>query len=243
MVLQKYIDDKLLEFTQTPLKLDTKLTTPLHKLVVESLALNQLDIRTSFHTLAKGKDLTREPDILNAVKDVSMLQIDYMKDYDAFNSKTLKVKPQLIDFLAKYLIKRRATYLYIYMLLQQKNIELLKILKLLGDKFYEIQDMVIPPGGISPVVFDIKDILINLNIQLQNKIQPINPKLANEIANIFNNTLMQAQSHQNIDYIQAFASLGELISLLNGKTEGYKALVTDVIPLMAEWNDTSNKSM
>lgn len=243
MVLQNKIDDKLLEFTQTPKELNGKLTTPLHKLVVEALALNQLDIRKSFDKLATGKDLTKEPDILNAVKDVSMIKIDYMDSYDAFNSKTLKVKNQLIDFLARYLIKRRATYLYIYMLLQQKNTELLKILKLLGDKFYEIQDMIIPSDGISPVIFDIKDILIKLNTELQDKIQPTNKKLADDIAKIFNNALMQTQTQHTIDYVEAFSKLGELISLLNGKTEGYKALVTDVIPLMADWNDSNNKGI
>jgi hypothetical protein len=53
----------------------------------EALALNQLDIRKSFDKLATGKDLTKEPDTTNAVKDVSMIKIDYMDSYDAFNSK------------------------------------------------------------------------------------------------------------------------------------------------------------
>jgi len=237
MVLQKLILDKLYEYETDPTKLESNLSSDLHNIVVASIASNQLDIRISFHEIAKNRDLTKEPEILKAVKDVSMIKVDYMDSYDAFNSKTFKVKPKLIDFLARYLIKRRATYLFIYMLLQQKNAELLLILKMMGDKFNYIQNIITPNSGLSPM-FDIKGILTTLNIELQKKISPVNKQLAIDINTIFTKTLAQAASQPQIDYIYAFSSLGELIALLNGKTEGFKALVTDVIPLMAEWNDS-----
>ena len=242
MVLQKLILDKLIEYQSDPTQLDPSLNSDLHAHIVKSIASNQLDIRTSFHEIATDKDLTIETDILKSVRDVSMIKVDYMDSYDAFNAKTYKVKPKLIDFLGRYLIKRRATYLFIYMLLQQKHTELLKIFKMLGDKFNDVQNMIIPEEGISPMS-DIKEILINLNEELQKKIKPVNPKLAEDINMIFTKILSETSSQHQVDYIYAFASLGELIALLNGKTEGYKALVTDIIPLMAEWNDTNIHSV
>lgn len=238
MVLQKLILQKLIEYQSYPTQLDPTLNTVLHEQIVKSIANNQLDIRTSFHEIAANKDLTKETEILKSVRDVSMIKIEYMDSYDAFNTKSYKVKPKLIDFLGKYLIKRRATYLFIYMLLQQKNTELLKILKMLGDKFNDVQNIIIPNEGISPLA-DIKEILINLNEELKNRIKPVNPKLAEDINIIFTKVLSETTSQHQVDYIYAFASLGELIALLNGKTEGYKTLVTDIIPLMAEWNDTN----
>jgi hypothetical protein len=97
MVLQNKIDDKLLEFYTNTKRIKWKINNTLHKLVVEALALNQLDIRKSFDKLATGKDLTKEPDI-NAVKDVSMIKIDYMTVMMHLIQKSKK--NQLIDFFS-----------------------------------------------------------------------------------------------------------------------------------------------
>lgn len=236
-MLQKYLDIKLSEFVEKVNLIDSSLTDKKHKKIIQALTKETLDIKNSFYELVKDTDLTIDPSILNAVRDVSIIKVTNLDSYDAFNTSTLKIKPELVTFLGRYLIKRRATYLYIYMILQQRNTELLKILKLLGNKFYELQDMIIPPGGITPPIFDIKEILMQLNTELQKHILPKNPVLANDIAKIFNLTIERSKSTNIIDYVETFASIGELISLLNSKTDGYRMLVTDVIPLIANWND------
>lgn len=236
-MLQSYLDTKLTEFVENVYILDSSLTENKHKKIIEALTRSTLDIRSSFYELIKTPDLTVDQSILNAVRDVSIIKVNGMESYDAFNTRTLKVKPELIDFLGRYLIKRRATYLYIYMLLQQRNTELIKILKLLGNKFYELQKMVIPENGINLPVFKIEDILIQLNNELQKKIKQKNPSLADDISKIFNLAIEEAKSTHSINYIEIFASIGELINLLNSKTNGYQLLITDIIPLMANWND------
>jgi hypothetical protein len=236
MVLQEIISNKLSEFSSDPTKLNINIGSnpELFKKIIKSLVTNDLNIVTSFRELIKDTnvDLT---EILIAVKNISMIKVEYMNSYDAFNAKSFKIKPEVIDFLGRYLIKRRATYLYIYMLLQQKNAELLNISKKLDEKFQNVQYLTLSDNQkISVNLKLLKELMSKLEIELG----PENKELLEKINNIFTN-LINFGINQEINYKDSFSSLGEIIKSLNQKTKGYKALVTEIIPLMSEWNNSN----
>jgi hypothetical protein len=236
-MLQDYISAKLKEFSDDVRALDKSLSQQKHGDIMKVLSEDGLDIRKAFHQIADNGNFVNDNTILNAVKDVSMIRLNEITSYDALDVKSLKVKPELIEFLAKYLSKRRATYLFIYMLFQKKHIELVKIKKLLGDKYDELQNMVLPPGAVPMPIVDVKEFLLQLQAALLNNIK--DKSLNDKIAKIFNDVLVQSQSTLTIDYINSFNALGELINQIDSQTSGYQALVQDVIPLIARWNDNT----
>jgi hypothetical protein len=236
-MIQDFLNDQLVGFSSDVKTLDKKFTEQKHGPIVKVLTSNNLDIRQAFHDLAQNTDFINDTTIIDAVKDVSMLNLTNLKSFDALDEKTLKIKPDLIEFLAKYLIKRRATYLYIYMLFQKKHIELLKIRKMLGDKYDELKNIVLPPGAVPMPILDVKEFLMQLQTAILAQIKN-NPDVTNRIAKIFNDVLLQSQATHSIEYVNAFNSIGELINQMSSKTDGYQTLVQDVIPLIAKWNES-----
>lgn len=239
MALVHYLGSILTEFSQDPSKLDKSLSIEKHGFLLNVLSRDNMDLRTAFYDVAKNTNLIDDPVIINTVKDVAIISTPKIDSFDAFDEKKLSIKPELISFLAIYLIKRRATYLYIYMLFQRKHLELLRIQKSLGDKYDEFKKLITNPGGDMINVFkgaSIKEFLDQLEQELIEKTRT-SDKLVNVIHAIFSKA--KGKIPENIDHLEIFGDIGNLLHDLNLSAEGYQKLVTDVIPLMAEWHENS----
>lgn len=236
MIIGQFLGPQLQAFAEDPKKIDGKLNDEKHKVVLQVLAAENMDVKRAFVDLATGIDISTDPTLINIVKDISIIELDYLRSYDVVDEKTLQVRPELIAFLSKYLIKRRATYLYIYLLFQKKHIELLKIQKLLGDKYNDLQQIIIGQGGIDLPILNIREFLMALQKQLTDNVKSNETKTL--INQIFINAYQQVPAQGTVNHIQIFTDIGRLLEKLSETTSGYKQLVTDVIPLMAEWNET-----
>jgi len=241
--LHKELLTKLKEYSDNPKLLnDNNNFNNKHSIIIKNVALidiENFDLNKIFNNIVKD-DIFKDTDIiniynniLNTVRDISTIKLDYLDEYDVYNSKSLNLKPEILAFLSKYLIKRRSIYLYIYTLLKIKNLELDQILKLISNKYDQIKKITLPE-------LNLREILLSLQNNLKKKIKT-NDKLTNEIDTIFNTYLSNVNiENDKINYNDLFSSLGVLLSELNKKANGYKALVTDVIPLMAGLNDDKN---
>ncbi len=239
MAVVHYLGSLLMEFSQDPSKIDKKLTIEKHGILISILTRDNMDLRSAFFDYAKNKDLLEDSSIIDVVKDVATIKTPLVSSFDAFDEKTLSIKPELITFLAIYLIKRRATYLYIYMLFQRKHIELINIQKSLGDKYDEFKKIIVNPGPNKINIFEgsnIIDFLSELEEELLTKTQG-SDKLVNTIKNIF--TKAKGKIPENVNHLEIFGDIGSLLKELHLSAEGYQKLVTDVIPLMSEWHENS----
>ena len=236
MIIGKLLGPQLQAFAENPRLLDKKLYSDKYSMAMHILASENMDVKMAFAELATNIDISVDQSLINIIKDISMIQLDYLKSYEVIDEKSLQVRPELVSFLAKYLVKRRATYLYIYMLFQKKHVELLKIHKLLGIKYQELQETFISQGGEDVPVLNIKTFLAELQKQLLDNIKSNETRTM--INDIFLAAFKQVSAQGAVNHVQVFADIGKLLEKLTETTSGYKQLVTDVIPLMAEWNET-----
>lgn len=239
MALVHYLGSLLSEFSHDPSKVDKKLNADKHGFLMSILSRDNMDLRSAFYDFAKNKDLIEDQSIIDTVKDVAVIKTPYISSFDAFDEKTMSIKSELIKFLAIYLIKRRATYLYIYILFHRKHIELLRIQKALGDKYDEFKKFLTNPGANMVNIFkgnNIIEFLTELERELINK-TGASEKLVNIIRSIFSKA--KGKIPDNVDHLEIFGDIGTLLYDLNLSAEGYQKLVTDVIPLMSEWNENS----
>ena len=237
MIIGQFLGSQLHAFAENPRLVDRKLYDPKYKVPMQVLSGDNMDVKMAFAELASNIDISADPSLIQMIKDISTIELDYLKSYEVIDETTLQVRPELILFLSKYLIKRRATYLYIYMLFQKKHIELLKIQKLLGTKYQELHDtVVIGQGGEDVPILNIKDFLAELQKQLMDHVKSNDTRTM--INEIFINAYKQVSAQGTLNHIQVFSDIGKLLEKLTETTSGYKQLVTDVIPLMAEWNET-----
>lgn len=231
---------QLSELSKNPNKIDRNLNEAKHGKTVIQLIVDDFNLTNAFYKLNENTNFMEDDTSMNVVKEISMITLVSPSTYNSFDEKTMKVKPEMINYLAKYLIKRRATYLYIFMLFQKKHIELLKIQKLLGDKYDELKNVVLSQGGIVTPVVDLHKLLLEVQTAILKVLQtnPKNKDLMDKILLIFNNSFQQIQVVPGqIDFINIFTSLGQLMQELNSKSDGYRALVHDVIPVIAQWNE------
>lgn len=236
MALVYYLGTLLIEFSHNPSKVDKKLNIQKHGFLMSILTRDNMDLRSAFYDFAKNKDLSEDQSIIDTVKDIAIIKSPYISSFDAFDEKTMTIKTELITFLAIYLIKRRATYLYIYMLFHRKHFELLRIQKALSDKYYEFKKIITAPGGNIFQGSNIIDFLTELENELLDKTKA-SDKLINIIKVIF--AKAKGKIPDDIDHLEIFGDIGTLLYDLNLSMEGYKKLVTDVIPLMSEWHENS----
>ncbi len=239
MALEHYLGSLLAEFKQDPSKIDKSLEVEKHGFIINVLSRDNMDLRSAFYDIAKNKDLIDDPTVISIVKDIAIIKTPKIDSFDAFDEKKLAIKPELIYFLAVYLIKRRATYLYIYMLFQRKHLELLRIQKALGDKYDEFKKIISGPNGNLVNIFKGANILDFLN-ELENELiekTKSSDKLTSIIRSIFSKA--KGKIPDNINHLDIFGDIGTLLHDLNLSAEGYQKLVTDVIPLMAEWHENS----
>jgi len=224
--METKIKDKIIDYAENPRSLDKRFSTneliKSIKLIINSITDDSFDVKKSYDYLIKIEKNSDE--LLKNIKLISIINLNFVDSINFYNYKDYKAKPELIEFLAKYLIKRRATYLYMYCLLITKNIEIILIINDLFLKYEKLNNLV--------STCNIEKILLELKKTLINAVEKDDYKKV--INDIFQKAI---DDNQKNDYLNLFKELGIFIQLLLKKSDEFKKLVTNVVPLITKWND------
>lgn len=195
----------------------------LNTLIIESLIENNVDIRKIYSKLEKSYKID---DILRVIKPIASMRLRSMTLADSYDEKTKKIKTDILDYLGRYLIKRRAIYLYVYILFIRHSLIINRILKLLNK---EVHTTILNDN--------LDDILKNIRNNMLSQISDDDTR--NKFTNVFNE-MFTAISKNRDAYKEGFINIGDIIQSLDVEMKGYKVLVNDVIPLIVkheDWND------
>jgi hypothetical protein len=109
------IINKILYYSNNIKLLDNKFNIN-HIKILRLLASNDFNIEF----IINDKDFKSIDNVVQILKDFFSLKVSPINN-DIINSKSLEIKEEFVDFLVKYYIKKRVFYLYIYILLTNKN--------------------------------------------------------------------------------------------------------------------------
>lgn len=195
----------------------------LHTMIIESLIDNNVDIRKIYNKLEKSYKIE---DILSVIKPIASMKLRSITLNDSYDEKTRKIKTDILDYLARYLIKRRAIYLYVYILFIRHSLIINRILALLNKEVHTT----IANDNLDEILKNIKNNMLSVITDDDTK---------EKFNNVFNEMLIAISKNRD-SYKEGFINIGDIIQSIDVEMKGYKVLVNDVIPLIVkheDWND------
>jgi hypothetical protein len=211
-----------------------------HVKIINLLSRQQLDISQAFQDLATNTQLWDDPTIIRAIKDIGTMRLVNRSDVSLFDSNKMEFKPEMSDYLAKYLLKRRAIYLYIFVLFQKKNHELMLMLETLDLKQEMLKQKMQSSSSSSSFSSSSPGNLAELRTSILSQLPNASTsdvEYRKTIADIFDKHIKGSKTASSSESSAIFSDLGQIIADLKKKVASYESLVKDVIPMIARWND------
>jgi hypothetical protein len=215
-VLQKALKNVLNSFVENVQNYDTSLKTQDHKQVMQMFIRDDFSMKGLYQDILTiyGGSIEKA---ITEIKTIASIRLIYPRSYEAWDERQMTMKPDMVLFLARYLVKSRATYMYIYMLFIRKQWQLADISKQLQEK-YNILIEKDPKNDLASFLFQLQQ---NILSQISDK------ELKDKIQTIFTN---KTQKYENV-----FSDLGGLIETINNTTAEFRDLVINVIPRITNW--------
>ena len=210
--MEEYIKDSLQIYKLDCKSLSEQLDNVNHSYIVRSIVEGGDDIVLILKTIGLSKNYKFD-NALKQIKEVAQITLPTFKYKNKSSSRPLA------NYLGAHIIKRRATFVYIYMLFIKKNREITLIQKRLGLIYSKM--------------FTPKEFMTKLQTRLIEKVRN-NPDSTLQITKVFSEALQDAENYNTY-----FDELGELFKNLDEKMRGYTLLVKDVIPIITRWSTST----
>jgi len=200
------------------------------KNVVNSLSEKEIKLSTVYKSLIPTYNDAGIESTITAIKKVGNIELTDPINKDIINSRTLMFNDAVIEYLARYLVKRRAVHLYVFALFQMKNFEFQQMLRSLQQKSLSLQK-----AQVSSQAAKGENMIRQMQATIMEELAIKLPH--DEKFQKFLNDMFEAYAKQNKEVNAVYKDLAAIIADMQGKVKGYEELVQDVIPMIARWND------
>lgn len=218
------LKDTLSSFKENVTLYDSSLTQKTHGTMINLLTEDVFSLKTAYNIL-DVKEKMSLANMADLLKKIATIKIIYPTSFDAFDEVTMTIKPEIVIFTARYLIKTRATYFFLFILFLQKHAQFVDLYNQLREKYNILVQY--PSKNVNAV--DASLFLTQLKTTILSQIDniPENKELITKINQVF--------MDQSKEYLTTFQQLGKLIEDINGVSNGFRSLVMDVIPKITTW--------
>jgi hypothetical protein len=197
----------------------------------KDLYISSFDRDAKKYTAIKGK--------LELCKDIAtFIELKIVPVNEQFDQ-DYNIKPAVIEYLAKYIIKRRANYLYIWTLFMQRDYELSSLNTIMQGKVNEILlKMSASPNSapnLKDNMFTTTDIITKMHSVINSsQMSPEDKKRAFSMLQKHSTTATSVES--------VLLDFTVLLNECKNKLSQYKDLVVTVLPLMDQMAESTNNS-
>ncbi len=229
------VDNKVKEYVRKPKNLSSNLNND-HSFILNYVS-GKKDWKESFNMLFKDLiDIKLYDKYLKLCKDISMVEIRPINGIIKFDDDN-RLTPEVIEYLAKYIVKRRATYLYIWTLLMKKDFVMKNLDIALKGKLTNLQQMLADSPqtfatAAQSQTFNQNEILSDMRTAVQNSSMSEKNK---QSAYLMLDRYSSGKSPFSIN--QVLLEFSNTISDYNKELVDYKTIVHDVLPLLVNWSD------
>ena len=149
------------------------------------------------------------------------------------------LKPEVIQYLAKYVIKRRATYLYIWTLFMKRDYELSALNTIMQGKVTDILSKMSASPDSAPSLKDSMFTTTDIITKMHSVISA-SPMSLEDKQRAFGMLSKHSTMASSVESV--LLDFTVLLNECKAKLNQYKDLVTNVLPLMDKMADSTNNS-